>query len=65
METLMLVLVLELSKQSFNSFTPHGDGNQVVTLCAINQIYVLIPLPLTGMETSNNLLLKCIHILGF
>ncbi len=34
---------------SFNSFTPHGDGN--VNMYKISPGIVLIPLPLTGMET--------------
>ncbi len=35
----------------FNSFTPHGDGNIWVFINPFSSLVVLIPLPLTGMET--------------
>ncbi|MFN6486455.1 MULTISPECIES: hypothetical protein [unclassified Nostoc] len=51
METFVSFLLHWLS-MSFNSFTPHGDGNLYpAPLAFLGDYRVLIPLPLTGMET--------------
>ena len=39
----------------FNSFTPHGDGNFIRFTDEPALEGVLIPLPLTGMETPSGL----------
>ncbi len=54
METLGRGVFFPQEQSGFNSFTPHGDGNSDTSGSDenTNERNVLIPLPLTGMETS-------------